>query len=111
MPVAANSAHCGVQHDRGGRINGRDLQNVEGWYMEPKLQQFLDLVDCRPEDVQDIPAGRPLKIEEARTECEHFDPAARRTLLGEKEVYFGMHQGKKLKDLPPSYLQWALGEE
>ena len=79
--------------------------------MDLKLQEFLDLVDCSAAEVKDIPPGRLLRTEALRAECERIDPMAHRTSLGEKQVYFGMHQGKKLKDVPLSYLEWALREK
>src|SRR4051812_20409238 len=79
--------------------------------MDPMLKMFLDLVDCSPEEVKDIPANRVQTSTQSTSEQGHIDPVARRKSLGEKEVYFGKHRGKKLKDVPPDYLKWAIGEK
>ena len=63
-------------------------------HMDPKLKTFLDLVDCRPHEVKDIPPDRPLTIDMLKAECDHVDPQARRNSLGETDVYFGKHKGK-----------------
>jgi broad specificity phosphatase PhoE len=78
--------------------------------MDPKLKAFLELVDCRPEEVKDIPLDRPLTTDMLKAECDHIDPQARHQSLGEMEAYFGKHKGKKLKDIPRQYLEWAVGE-
>jgi hypothetical protein len=78
---------------------------------DPKLREFLELVDCEPREVLDIPTGQVLTTEELSDECECIDPEARRNSLGEKQVYFGKHGGKKLKDVPLDYLEWALSQQ
>jgi hypothetical protein len=75
---------------------------------DPRLEEFLDLVDHRAEEVKDIPPGRPLTTEELRSECRRIDPEARRRSLGESRLYFGTHEGKKLKDVPRDYLEWII---
>ena len=79
--------------------------------MDPKLKAFLELVDCRPDEVKDIPLDRPLTTDTLKADCDHIDPQARHNSLGQKEVYFGKHKGKKLRDVPRQYLEWALGEQ
>jgi hypothetical protein len=74
--------------------------------MDKNTQTFLDLVDCQPEDVRDVPAGR-LDVNHG-LEVANLPPAVRRASLGEKEIHFGKHKGKKLKELPQSYFVWAL---
>lgn len=67
--------------------------------LDERLQIFLDLVDCTPEEVKDIPPSTPLSREK------------RRQSAGETRIYFGKHKGKQLKDIPGSYLSWAIGEK
>jgi hypothetical protein len=67
--------------------------------LDERLQLFLDLVDCKPEEVKDIPLSTPPS------------PAKRQQSAGETKIYFGKHKGKQLKDIPGSYLSWALGEK
>jgi hypothetical protein len=64
-----------------------------------RLQQFLELVDCRPDEVRDVP---PLQ--------QPPSPETRRLSSGEAQIYFGKYKGKKLKEIPPSYLRWALSQ-
>ena len=74
--------------------------------MNKDLQTFLDLVDCRPEDVREVPAGR-LDVDHSQATPLNVSPEIRLASLGGKEVYFGMHKGKALKDVPMDYLLWA----
>jgi hypothetical protein len=76
--------------------------------MNAKLREFLDLVDCRPEEVKDVPKDRLLSIDELRAECAQPDPDSLRKSLAGMEIYFGKHKGSKLGDVPMSYLEWVL---
>jgi hypothetical protein len=75
-----------------------------------RLQEFLERVNCRPEEVKDIPPGRRLTTAQLKAECARIDPQAQRRSLGEMGVYFGKHRGTKLKDVPLNYLDWVVSE-
>jgi hypothetical protein len=79
--------------------------------MDLRLKAFLELVDCRPDEVHDIRSERPSTTDTLKADHAHGATQARRDSLGEKKVYFGKHKGKKLKDIPPQYLEWVLGEQ
>ena len=75
--------------------------------MDPKVNAFLELVRCRPDEVLDIPADRLNQPPQSVT----ASPEARLKSIGEKQIYFGKHKGKKMREVPTDYLQWALGEK
>lgn len=74
------------------------------------MQEFLDLVNCDPQDVRDTPKERLLTTEELKAECANIDPELRSKSLSKMPVYFGMHKGKRLEEVPLSYLEWVLRE-
>ena len=81
--------------------------NVEKSDMDRKVRDFMELVDCRAEEVLDIPADRLRQPPQSVT----ASPEARLKSVGEKQIYFGKHKGKKLREVPTDYLKWALGEK
>lgn len=62
---------------------------------------FLDLVDCKPSEVLDIP---PDRINADHSNCGEHNL----TSLGNTLVWFGRYKGKTLKDLPVDYLLWFI---
>ena len=79
--------------------------------MNPNVHEFLELVDCQPEDVLNIPAQRVHQPPHSTPGGVDAVNETRRLSLGDKPVYFGKHAGKKLKDVPRDYLEWALGQK
>ncbi len=73
--------------------------------MDPNVGAFLEVVNCRPEEVRDIPAGR------LQSGCANPSREERRISLGETQIYFGKHAGQRLKDVPREYLAWALDQK
>ena len=66
------------------------------------VDAFLDVVDCRREDVMTVPAGR-LNADHAA-----YSSAPRRT--EGVTLYFGKHKGKTLSEVPIDYLEWMSRE-
>lgn len=66
--------------------------------------EFLELVDCDPSEVRDIPAHR------MGVDPTYIPPERRRTGLGNCEMYFGMHRGKLFRDIPKDYLRWLAAQ-
>jgi hypothetical protein len=80
---------------------------MENRGMDRKVYEFMELVDCRAEEVLDVPADR---LNHA-PQSVNVSLEARRKSVGEKELYFGKHQGKKMREVPTDYLVWALGQK
>lgn len=76
--------------------------------MDRNLTLFLELVDCQPEDVIDVPPERLHVNHAAHGEGPHCSSDELHASLGDKQIYFGMHKGKQFKDVPKEYLEWAI---
>lgn len=79
---------------------------------------FLEIVDCAPEEVSDIPAHRLLPTySEPRASVKGGDGKVRTKraiirdlrafiLRGDWVMTFGKHKGKRLDEVPLDYLRW-----
>jgi hypothetical protein len=68
------------------------------------VHRFMDLVDCEPWEVRDIPSHR------LNVPSTYIDPARRQSALGRTEVFFGRHKGKTFEQIPSDYMQWLINQ-
>lgn len=72
----------------------------KGEALKTQKEEFLELVNCEPEEVSDTPSAR-----------RYLDPIAevRRyegRVSGSYTLHFGKHKGKRLDEVPREYLEW-----
>jgi len=66
--------------------------------------EFLELVDCKPADVRDIPLER--RGIDAVAEARNSEGR----VSGTYTLPFGKHRGKPLDDVPRDYLHWLIAQ-
>jgi len=62
--------------------------------MDAATLEFMEIVECEPWEVLDIPEYKPITEED------------RQRGAGTYQLYFGKHKGKSLHEIPRDYLEW-----
>jgi len=73
---------------------------------------FMDLVECQPHEIKDIPRDRTGAAPTySPPKLAYTPPKQVQGTNGDWVLFFGKHLGKRLREVPRSYLEWMTSVE